>query len=324
MIKRITENNMFAGFDIGGTNIKGVITDENGNILSYKDTGTPDTSEKIDRTLADLTLSLASSIAVSKDDIQAIGIGAAGSIDRNRGIVITSPNVPSWQNYPLCKKVENLTGIKVYLENDATAACAGVWWQNLGNKYSNWLMITLGTGIGGGAVLDGRLFTGQTGSSMEVGHMSLDPDGPQCPCGNRGCFELYSSATALVKYVKSKMRAYPDSPLKALYETELTAKRIYEEALKGNPLALDGFNHVSTYLGIGIANLINIFNPEAIVIGGGLSQAHKLLFPRMKEIVKARAMKGLKEKVKFIAVKDQSMIAPLGAARIARDRLNSE
>lgn len=118
---------MFAGFDIGGTNIKGVITDENGNILSYKDTGTPDTSEKIDRTLADLTLSLASSIAVSKDDIQAIGIGAAGSIDRNRGIVITSPNVPSWQNYHLCKKVENLTGIKEYLENDATAACTGVW-----------------------------------------------------------------------------------------------------------------------------------------------------------------------------------------------------
>ncbi len=315
---------MFAGFDIGGTNIKGVITDENGSILSYKDTGTPGTAKSIDRTLADLTLSLASSASVSENDIHAIGIGAAGSIDRNRGVVITSPNVPPWQNYPLCRKVEKLTGIKVYLENDATAACAGVWWRNIGDKYSNWLMITLGTGIGGGAVLDGRLFTGQTGSSMEVGHMSLDPNGPLCPCGNRGCFELYSSATALVKHVNSVMKRFPSSPLTRLKPVDLSAKKIYDEALKGDLLALEGIDYVSTYLGIGISNLINIFNPEAIVIGGGLSQAHKLLFPRMKEIVKERAMKGLKERVKFIAVRDQSMIAPLGAARIARDRFNSE
>lgn len=315
---------MFAGFDIGGTNIKGVITDQDGKILRYCDTGTPDTAAGIDRALASLTRTLAESASISGNHIQAIGIGAAGSIDRNKGIVITSPNIPAWSNYPLCKNVEKLTGIKVYLENDATAACAGVWWNTIKDKYSNWIMITLGTGIGGGAVLNGTLYTGQTGSSMEVGHMSLDPDGPLCPCGNRGCFELYSSATALVKYVKSRMKAYPSSPLKALTVKELTAKRIYEEAIHGDPLALEGFNHVSTYLGIGMANLINIFNPEAIVIGGGLSQAHKLLFPGMKEVIKERAMKGLKENVKFIAVKEQSMIAALGAAKIARDRFNSE
>ncbi len=313
---------MFAGFDIGGTNIKSVITDESGKILKYMDTATPATAKGIDKTLADIILDLASSISASKEQILAIGIGAAGSIDRNKGIVITSPNVPSWSNYPICRNVEKLTGIKVFLENDATAACAGVWWHTIKDKYSNWIMLTLGTGIGGGAVIDGRLFTGQSGSSMEVGHVSLNPDGPLCPCGNRGCFELYSSATALVKYVKLKMKSFPSSTLKPLDVKEITAKKIYEEALCGDTLALEGMNYVSTYLGIGIANLINIFNPEAVIIGGGLSQASKLLFPKMKEIVKERAMKGLKENVKFIAVKEQSMIAALGAAKIARDRYN--
>ena len=314
---------MFAGFDIGGTNIKGVITDENGNILKYQYTGTPPSAKDIDKALAEMTSTLAASASVSEDQIQAIGIGAAGSIDRNRGIVITSPNIPSWKNYPICRNVEKLTGIKVYLENDATAACAGVWWHNIKDKYSNWIMLTLGTGIGGGAVIDDRLFTGQTGSSMEVGHMSLDPEGPLCPCGNRGCFELYSSATALVKNVKSRMGSFPSSPLNGLDEKELTAKKIYEEALNGDTLALEGFEYVSKYLGIGIVNLINIFNPEAVIIGGGLSQASKLLFPGMKKIVKERAMKGLKENVKFITVKEQSMIAALGAAKIARDRHNA-
>jgi glucokinase len=311
---------MFAGFDIGGTNIKGVATDENGKILKYIDTSTPSTAKGIDKTLADMILTFTSTVSVTKEEVQAIGIGAAGSIDRNKGIVITSPNIPAWKNYPICRNIEKLTGKNVYLENDATAACAGVWWHNIKDKYSNWLMLTLGTGIGGGAVIDGRLFTGQTGSSMEVGHMSLDPHGPLCPCGNRGCFELYSSATALVKYVRSKMKSFPSSTLILLDEKEFTAKRIYEEALKGDLLALEGINHVSVYLGIGIANLINIFNPEAVIIGGGLSQASKLLFPKMKEIIKERAMKGLKENVKIIAVKEQSMIAALGAAKIARDR----
>ncbi len=315
---------MFAGFDIGGTNIKGVITDDKGKIIVYRDTPTPDTAKGIDRALAELLVSMAESASIPFNEIYATGIGAAGSIDRNKGIVIISPNVPSWHNYPLCKNVEKLTGIKVYLENDATAACAGVWWHTIKDKYKNWIMLTLGTGIGGGAVIDGRLFTGQTGSSMEVGHMSLDPDGPLCPCGNRGCFELYSSATALVRHVKSKMKSFPSSTLKHFNVKELTAKRIYEEALKGDALALEGFEYSSKYLGIGIANLINLFNPEAVIIGGGLSQAHKLLFPKMKEVVKERAMKGLKENVKFIAVREQSMIAALGAAKIARDRYESE
>jgi len=313
---------MFAGFDIGGTNIKGVITDDTGRIRKYRDTATPADAKGIDKALADMIVSLTSSASVSKDLISAIGIGAAGSIDRNKGIVITSPNIPAWKNYPICRNVEKLTGIKVYLENDATAACAGVWWHTIKDKYSNWIMLTLGTGIGGGAVIDGRLFTGQTGSSMEVGHMSLDPQGPLCPCGNRGCFELYSSATALVKHVKLKMKSFPSSALKPVNNGELTAKKIYEAALIGDTLALEGINHVSVYLGIGIANLINIFNPEAVIIGGGLSQASKLLFPKMKEVIKERAMKGLKENVKFIAVKEQSMIAALGAAKIARDRYN--
>ena len=315
---------MFAGFDIGGTNIKSVLTDNSGKILSSIEAPTPSGTKEIDEAIARLVKELALTASVSAGDIRAIGIGAAGSINRNKGTVIISPNIPSWSYYPLCRKVEKLTGIKVYLENDATAACAGVWWKKIGDKYNNWIMITLGTGIGGGAVLNGRLFTGQTGSSMEIGHMSIDPRGPLCQCGNRGCFELYASATALVKQVKLKMKKFPSSPLKSLKKSKLTARRIYEEGLKNDPLALEGLEYVATYLGVGITNLINIFNPEAIIIGGGLSRAWDLISPKMKEVIDERGMKGLKENVKIITVKEHPMIAALGAAKIAFERFKEE
>jgi len=312
---------MFIGFDIGGTNIKSVLTDENGKVIKFLDNRTPPSARGIELTLRILLESLCTESKTQKSEIKAIGIGAAGSINRNKGIVITSPNIPAWNNYPICKRLKQITGIDVFLENDATAACAGVWWSKIGSKFKNFILITLGTGIGGGAVIDGRLFTGQNGSSMEIGHMSLSPDGENCPCGNRGCFELYSSATAVTKFALSQKKLLKNSSL-SLYSAEtIDAKLIYEEALKGDTLALMAYERAATFLGIGIANLINIFNPEAVVIGGGLSSAEKLLLPKAKEIVRQRAMKGLKENVKIIALKNQSLYAALGAARIAKDNI---
>ena len=316
---------MFAGIDIGGTNIKGALVNKSGKLLSFRETETPSTSEEIDRKIYSLIENLATSATVSKIDISAICIGAAGSIDRLKGIIITSPNIPSWKEYPLTKNIEKITGIKTFLENDATVACAGAWWQGNGTKYKNWLMVTLGTGIGGGVVIENRIYTGQSGSSMEIGHMTIEADGRKCSCGNQGCLEQYASATALVRYTKENIEKFPDSSINIkIKSSPLTAKMIYEEALKKDPLALSAMKDIAGYLGIGIANLINIFNPEAIFFGGGLSQAEKIIIPVVQKVVKKRALTGLKENIKYLTLKDQSRIAAIGAAKLAIDRFNGE
>ncbi len=313
---------MFIGIDIGGTNIKGVLTNRDGLIISSGNVPTPDNTREIDKSIVALIEVLASAAKTDKTEIDAIGIGAAGSIDRRRGLVINSPNVLCWKKYPLASNIEMITGIKTFLENDATVACAGFWWGNESEKFNNFVMVTLGTGIGGGAVIDGKLFTGQNGSSLEIGHMTIDVNGKMCACGNRGCLELYASATALVKYAESNLKTYKNSSLKDIGKKDkLTAKIIYEEALKNDELSVKSIEYISVHLGAGIANIINILNPEAIVLGGGLSNAQKLIMPIVKRTVKERAMNGMKENVKILAVKNQSIIPAFGAAKIAMDRL---
>ncbi len=314
---------MFAGIDIGGTNIKGALVNKSGKLLSFQETTTPASSEEIDKTIYSIIENLATSATVSKIDISAICIGAAGSIDRAKGIVITSPNIPSWNEYPLTKNIEKITGTKTFLENDATVACAGAWWQGNGTKYRNWIMVTLGTGIGGAAVIDNKIYTGQSGSSMEIGHMTIESNGRKCLCGNQGCLEQYASATALVSFIRENINKFPESSIHEIIKREpLTAKIIYEEAIKKDPLAVNAIKDISGYLGIGIANLVNIFNPEAILFSGGLSQAGKIIIPIVKKVVKQRALSGLKENIKYLTLKDQSKIAAMGAAKLAIDRYN--
>lgn len=315
---------MFAGIDIGGTGIKGVITDENASIITSGDTPTPLTAGEIDIAIARLIESMARNSGIQLNKLKAAGIGAAGSINNRKGIVIHSPNIPAWNNYPLAEKIESITGVSVILENDATVATAGAWLQDNIKGYSNWVMLTLGTGIGGGAVIDNRIYTGQSGSSLEVGHMTIDLNGRECPCGNRGCLERYASATALVATTKEHLKHFPDSSLnKRLINEKLTSKMIYEEAMTKDALALKSINEISTYLGYGVVNIINIFNPEAVVFGGGLSQAHRLIFPVVKTIVKKHAMKGMKEHVKYIHLRRQSRMSAMGAARMAIEHLKS-
>jgi glucokinase len=315
---------MFVGIDIGGTNIKSVLADENGKILYTRDAVTAKTPKLINEGIESLIDRLASGASIDRGEIEAVGIGAAGSINREKGIVISSPNIPCLKNYPLVAKLEKILGSKVFLENDATVACAGVWFENRKKNYKTFVMVTLGTGIGGGAVIDGRLFTGQNGSSLEIGHMTIDINGKKCNCGNRGCLEKYASATALADYVETHLKEYKNSSLhKRIKSDRLTAKIIYEEALKNDELAINSFEYISSHLGAGIANIINIFNPEAVIIGGGLSNAHKLIIPAVKRVVNERAMKGMKERVKIFAVKNQSVIPALGAAKIAMDRLRA-
>lgn len=313
---------MYIGIDIGGTTIKGVLTNREGKVLSFKKIPTGKTAPEIENCLVELIRALSASRGIDPAALKAIGVGSAGSIDRTRGMVLTSPNIPAIQKFPLVKTIEHRTGVRAFLENDATVAVIGEWWKGAGRKYSNWIMLTLGTGIGGGVVIDNRVYTGQSGSAMEVGHTSIDYRGRQCPCGGTGCLELYASATGLIQYARSVIGGSPGSSLNArLKKEKLNPKMIEEEALRGDSLSLHIYTRVSTWLGIGVANLVNIFNPQAIVFGGGLSRAHRLIFPVVKKVVRERVMEGLDRNIRYLVIRDQEKSPALGAARMAMDSL---
>lgn len=317
---------MFVGIDIGGTSIKGALTDKNGKVLSFWDDPTPANPKDIEKAILHLIEQLSTSASVSKIDVQAIGIGSAGSIDKKKGVVITSPNIPGLRDYPIVKNLKKATEKNIYLENDATVALIGAWWKGNVSKYRNWLLLTLGTGIGGGAIIDNKVFTGQAGNSMEVGHMTIDVNGKPCSCGNHGCLERYASATALVELTGERLTIDTEkksSLHKRMEKAPLTADMIHEEAQKKDELARECIETVAASLGVGVANLVNIFNPEAIVFTGGLSQAHKLLLPVVKKTVKERALAGMKENVEYVILKDYAMIPSLGAAKIAMDSENA-
>ncbi len=313
---------MFAGIDIGGTSIKGILTDKSGKEYSFRETPTPKTADEIDDAICSLIENLATSASVSKIDILGIGLGSPGTIDKSKGEIIISPNIPSWKNHPLIKNIQKKTGIQCVLENDATSALVGGWWKGNGSKFKHWIMITLGTGIGGGAILDNKIYSGRNGSSLEIGHTTIDLNGIECACGNRGCLEKYASATALIDLTEKYLKKFKNSSINERLKNEkLTSLLVYEEALKKDELAKKVFDEVSFYLGIGMVNIINIFNPEAIILGGGLSQAFNIMLPVIQKTINERALAGLKENVKILQSKDYMKMPSLGAAKIAMESL---
>ncbi len=312
---------MYAGIDIGGTNIKAIITSREGAILATGKERTPKTAEEINETIIGLLRKMLEKKGSRISALQSIGIGAAGAIDGKKGIVITSPNITAWKNYPLAPVIEKKTGVRVFLENDATAAVIGEWWTGHGKKFKNWVMLTLGTGIGGGAVIDNKVYTGQSGSSLEIGHLTIDYKGKPCPCGNRGCLERYASATALVELTKQKLKKHQSSLHNRMKIEALSARMVFEEANKGDELARECLEEVGFFLGVGLAGLVNIFNPEAIIFGGGLSHAHRYLFPIAKKVVQERALPGLKDNVKYLIIKNEDKTPALGAAKVGIDSL---
>jgi len=309
---------MYAGIDIGGTNIKCILTDINGNILNFKKISTEKNAIDIENGICSIINSFKTSNPNLNNKIKAIGIGAAGSIDKEKGLILSSANIQAWKRYPLVKIIEKRTGIKTFLENDATAAVAGELWKGNGKNFANWIMLTLGTGIGGGVVIDGKVYTGRSGSAMEVGHTTIDYKGKKCACGNTGCLERYASATATVEIAKSRLKKYPKSSVNIRINSEkLTSKLLYEEAKKGDIFAKEIFTEIAEYLGIGISNLLSIFNPEAVILGGGLSSAFKFILPGIKKTVEERVQPGLKENIKYLKIKDQEKTPALGAAKAA-------
>lgn len=289
------------GIDLGGSNLRVALISSDGSVV--KKIKEP-TSENIKDSLKRAVDSLVG------EDVAGIGVGVAGIIDRSAKMVITSPNIPFIDGFDFRYLSDSLP---LYIENDASVAALGEMWVGLGREFSSFILLTLGTGIGGGIIYEGRLMD----VSAEIGHMSIEWGGEKCPCGNYGCLELYASARAITGAVIKGIEGGTDSILKARSNIyKLTVEDVYNSAFEGDNLSREVLKEAGKYLGVSIANLINLLSPPLIVLAGGLIGAWDLYIKEAIKEAGKRTFKSLFDAVKILPASTGEEAGILGAARL--------
>lgn len=307
------------GIDIGGTKIAGAVVDSAGTVLAESRVVSPATDpQAVEAAVATLVGEL------SRDhEVQAVGIGAAGYIASDRETVLFAPNI-AWRNEPLGADVSRLIGLPVVVENDANAAAWGEFRYGAGRDVEEQLMVTVGTGVGGGVIANGQLLRGAFGVAAEIGHLCIVPDGRQCGCGNRGCLEQYGSGTALVRETREAVAASSllarDLVQRAGSDpAAITGPMITEAALDGDRFAIEQFERLGTWLGHGIASLVAVLDPAVIVIGGGVSEAGALLLdPLRTSFEKELTGRGFRPVAEIRLAELGNRAGVIGAADLAR------
>ncbi len=310
------DKNYVIGIDLGGTKICGALAKLDGTLITTFTTPTKvEEGESsilkriihvIDRVLGDSHK--------TPEDIKAIGIGSPGPLDTKKGIIITNSNLP-FRNFNIVQPIEEKFGIKTYIDNDANAATIGEFMFGAGKGSENMIFVTVSTGVGGGAVLNGKVYRGNTSNALEVGHMTLLEDGPKCGCGNNGCLEALSSGTAIARSARKAVASGANTSL-SQYEN-LTSYEVFKEAESGDKVAQEVLDKALTFLGIGIANIITNFDPEIVVIGGGVSKGGDIVFSKVKSVVKQRCFPTLSENTKIIPAKLGTDAGVIGAVALA-------
>jgi len=315
------------GIDLGGTKILTAVTNTQGKMLSRDHSITP-AKEGQEAVIKSILESVGRALAqahISTPDLAAVGIGAPGLSNPETGVLFTSPNLPGWKDVPLRDIIEKELGKKAFLINDANAAAIGELYFGAGRGALNFIYITVSTGIGGGIIIDGKIYTGSTGTAGELGHMVIDDEGPQCNCGNKGCWETLASGTALSREARHRIKeGAATSILKYAGGNieKINAEAIHEAAQAGDKLANELIARTAYYLGVGLANLINIFNPEVIIIGGGLSNIGDMLLKPAFEEAGRRAFRQSYQAVRFARAELGRNSGVLGAAAYALEKMN--
>ena len=277
------------GIDLGGTNIKVGVVDENYSIIGRANikTDLPRPGEEIAESIVEGVGLACKEAGISVSDVNSVGIGTPGVANRNTGIVLHSNNL-GFENFPLGKILSDKLGTHVYVENDANAAAFGEVVNGAGKGYKNVVVITLGTGVGGGIIIDGKIYTGFNFCGGEVGHSVIVYNGRQCSCGRKGCFEAYSSATALINFTKEAMQEDKNTGMWEIAGGSLDnvdGKTAFDGMRAGDKTASDVVNSYINYLGCGLTNMVNIFQPEILLIGGGIcKEGSNLTDPLLKYI----------------------------------------
>ena len=306
------------GVDIGGTKLATVVADANGQILNKvrQPTESPRGFEHAIKLIVDMIDQLLHLEQFTRDQISAIGISCGGPLDTKTGVVYSPPNLPDWDAIPLADIVESEFKIRPVIENDANAGALAEWRFGAGRGYNHVVFMTMSTGIGAGIVVDGCILHGASDCAGEVGHQVLIPNGPVCGCGNRGCLEAICSGPAIAQRAQEKVRKNPHTKILDLVDDNIEAIRseeVLEAAKSADPLALDLIHEISFYMGWGIANLVNIINPDIVLIGTIAVAAGDLLLDPIRRTVLEMSMQRPGEIVKIMPAQLGQQIGDLAA-----------
>jgi len=324
MTETSNKENYFVGVDLGGTKILAGLFDN-----SLECVGTVKVSTKAQRGRETVLSRIERCVRDAVDEadlnmkqVRGVGIGAPGAVDFSTGTVLFAPNLEGWKDVPLKKELEKILGLPVYVENDGNIAVLGVHVAELKSKPRNVIGIFVGTGIGGGLIINGDLFSGFNYTAGEIGHMIIDINGPKCGCGSRGCFEALASRTAIFQQIKAGVKDGEKTVLTEMLGEDLEDLRsgdLRKAIRRGDKFVGKVIDQVAEYIGIGVANLVNILAPEVVVLGGGVMEA---LADEMTSAIlknaKEHAMPGTLKNVEFIVSKLGDNAGITGAAVLAR------
>ncbi|MEO6392699.1 MAG: ROK family protein [Pyrinomonadaceae bacterium] len=311
-----TNNDVVIAVDLGGTNLRTAMVDQAGGLHHRNKHSTPR-----DNLAHAIVNALAASIneCIAADEgrskVVAISIAIPGTVHTDLGTVMNAPNLPCLNGFDLASALRTAIGHEVRIENDANAAAVGELWQGAARSVKSMLIFTLGTGVGGGIVLDGKLWRGIDGTAGELGHIGVVYDGPPCGCGSRGCVEQFASATAIVRQTRELAGTYPASSLPQ--EDPLTAQKVYLAGCAGDELAIEVFHRLGRYLGMAMATMVDVFNPEMIVVAGGVAAGWDLFIESVRAEIKARTFPEPGRRVQVVRALCGDDAGLFGAAQLA-------
>ena len=316
---------LYAGVDLGGTNVRSGLVDEDGMILS-RDTRKTRARESAEAPINQIVNSITEAVSkggASISDINGIGIGSPGPLNAREGKILRAGNLPHWINFPLAAIIKERLGVETYIQNDANMFAFGEWWMGAGRGIDDFFALTLGTGIGGGAVCGGKLLTGFNDNACEFGHTSIDYMGAQCWCGQKGCIELYSSATGIVRITLEELTNEHIETSLAEYRTNpdgLNSYIIFKAAEAGDEFARSMFDTAGYFLGLAIVNALNLLNFKRVAIGGGLAKAGDLIFEPTRRALSDRGFQSFVGEVGIVPAERPDDAAMLGAVRLVMEK----
>ncbi len=310
------------GVDVGGTNIRMGAVDYRGNILGRTKVsteaqhGVDALMQRIDIMIRDLA------VALPDSRLLAVGLGIPGAVRSREGVVTQAPNIPALDGLPIGQMLSDRLNVPCTLENDANAAAVGEHWQGAGTGYRHVCCLTLGTGTGGGVIIDGELLRGADGMASELGHVAIQADGALCFCGSSGCLETFASANGILRILSQELSRNRASSLASLDLQSVTPMIVFEHAKSGDTLAVEVLAAAGTGLGAGLATFVNMFNPEIIIIGGGVAAAWDFLIPPALKVMKERAFREMSARVNVVPAKTGDDAGILGSAFIAWEKIH--
>ena len=316
---------VIVGVDMGGSYLNTILMDRKNNIIGSEKRRTPvdERAEGILEAIVRQVMTLIENHHVPIEEILGLGIACAGACDPRRGLVMKSPNIPCLNGYPLESQLSNLLQFPVFMDNDLNLAALGEHRFGVGIGTKHMFFLGVGTGIGGGIILDGRIYRGSSGSAGEIGHMVLQPDGPVCLCGNAGCLEALASGRGLASIAQDKVQFGSSSVLSDLVAgdtTKITAEVVFEGARLGDWIANQVVQEAAHFLGIGLSNLVQILSPEMIVVGGGVAQQWDYFLKPAIEKMSSMRLTELSVQVPVVPSALGGQAGALGAAALVADQ----